>query len=112
MAPPLPACYLLAGCPGKLGPRATNDNNPNQGTRVQNPHPNTAFHTYNKASQLGPAITRHLAPINTKGQPMCLSYHMQNMCNSDRPRAADHHTHSAAEDNLILVWAKIAFTPT
>jgi len=83
----------------------------NQGTRVQNPHPNTAFCTYDKAGQLGPAITKHPSPINAKGQPMCLSYHLHNTCNSDCPRVADHCTHSAAEDNLILAWAKTAFGP-
>jgi len=110
MALPLPAHYLPAGCPRQPGPRATNDDNPNWGMRVQNPHPNTAFCAYDKAGQLGPAITKHLAPI-TKGQPMCLLYHLQNTCNSDCPRATSHHTHSAAKDNLILAWAKIAFAP-
>jgi len=72
MAPPLSTCYLPAGRLGQLGPRATNDNSPNQGTRVQNPHPYTAFCAYDKAGQLGPAITKHLAPTQ-RGNP-CASH--------------------------------------
>jgi len=111
MALPIPARYLLAGCPGQPGPRTAHDDGPNRGTRVQNPHPNAAFRTYDKAGRLGPAITKHPAPTNAKGQSMCLSYHLRNTCNSDCPRAANHCTHSAAEDNLILAWAKTAFAP-
>jgi len=37
---------------------------------------------------------------------------MRNACNSDCPRAQDHWMHTAAEDNLILAWARIALTTT
>jgi len=109
LAPPIPARYLPVGRLGQLGPRVNSDDAPNRGTRVQNPHPNPAFRAYDKAGRLGPAVTKHPAPVHMNGKPMCLSYHLRNTCNSDCPRAADHRTHSAAEDNLILAWAKTAF---
>jgi len=111
MAPCILAWYLLAGCPGQLGPKVPSDETPICSTWVQNPHPNVAFHAYNKVGCLGTVITKHPAPMTTKAQPMCLSYHMRNMCNSNCLRAADHCTHNAMEDNLILAWAKLAFAP-
>jgi len=73
MAPPIPACYLPAGCLGQPGPWVNGDDTPNRGTRVQNPHPNAAFQAYDKAGRLGPAVAKHPAPAHTNRKPICLS---------------------------------------
>jgi len=73
--------------------------------------PNAAFHTFNKAGQLGAGILKQPVPMTAKGQLMCLSYHLQNACNSNCPWPADHWKHTPVEDNLLLAWAKAALTP-
>jgi len=116
LAPPLPARYLPAAWKQPTtakGPKTTGEGREGLGrnsTRIQNPHPNPAFRTYDKAGKLGMGVLKHPAPKTGTGHSMCLSYHMRNACNSDCPRAKDHQTHTAAEDNLILAWAKIALT--
>jgi len=82
-------------------------------TQILNPQPNATFHPFNKAGHLETAVTKHPTLTTAKGQPMCLSWHMlQNACNSNCTQVADHQTHTAAEDNLILAWAKIALAPS
>jgi len=116
LAPPIPARYLPAAwkqpTPSE-GPKTTGDGREGLGrnsTRILNPQPNQAFRAYDKAGKLGLGVIKHPAPKTGNGQAMCLSYHMQNACNSDCPRAKDHRTHTAAKDNLILAWAKMALT--
>jgi len=117
LAPSLPARYLPTGQWNPPGAGAGGQKTPTDRTRGQNstrmlnPQPNATFHAFDKAGQLGTSITKHPAPTNAKGQPICLSWHMQNACNHDCPQAADHQAHTAAKDNAILAWAKIALVP-
>jgi len=113
MALALPLCYLptpipaTQPAPAQNAPRATlvKGGTTWVSTRVQNPKPNSIFCPYNRVGRLGTTITRHSVPTNTAGMPMCLSFHMQNACNSNCPCAVDHQTHMAAEDAAILAWA-------
>jgi len=118
VAPPIPAQYLPMGtrattAAGLGGPKTpTEANLRRRSIHIQNNMlPNSAFRPFNKVVWLGTAIAKHPVPENLQGLPMCLSFHMCNMCNSDCPQAADHHAHTPAEDNAILVWEKIAFAP-
>jgi len=116
LAPPMPARYLPAAWKQPTtakGPKTTGEGREGLGRnsmRILNPQPNQAFQAYNKTGKLGLGVIKHLAPKTGNGQAMCLSYHMRNACNSNCPRAKDHRMHTAAEDNLILAWAKMALT--
>jgi len=104
---------LLTARPVPWGPTSGSTQTPPEGgggqviTHVLNPQPNTAFCLFDKAGKLGVGILKHLAPKNAKGQPMCLSWHMRNACNSNCLRVADHWAHTTSKDNAILAWAKI-----
>jgi len=121
MAPALPAHYLptapMAPPAPQPGPQlnarngAGNGGAAREGMQVQNPRPNLLFCPYDRAGCLGLAITRHPAPQNATGKAMCLSFHMQNACNSNCQRAADHRTHTTAKDASILAWARVALAP-
>ncbi len=117
LAPALLACYLPAAC---QPPPTTNPLSPKQpdgmggscnNTRVLNPNPNPAFHAFDKAGRLGAGLLKQPVPTTAKEQPMCLSYHLRNACNSDCPRVSDHRAHTPTEDNLLLAWAKVALMP-
>ena len=117
LAPALPTRYLPATRQplpptSPLVPRTPDGAGSGQrGTRIQNLTPNSAFRAFDKAGRLGAGILKQPVPTTAKGQPMCLSYHLRNACNSDCPRAAGHRKHTPAEDNLLLAWAKAALTP-
>jgi len=117
LASALPTRYLPATCQpllpmSPLVPRTQDGAGSGRGgTRIQNLTPNSAFRAFDKAGRLGAGILKQPVPTTAKGQPMCLSYHLRNACNSDCPWAADHQKHTPAEDNLLLAWAKAALTP-
>jgi len=117
MVPSLLAWYLPVGCWTPPGTAAGGQKTPMDGdggqnsTHILNPQLNATFHPFDKAGQLGTSITKHPVPINTKGQPMCLLWHMWNVCNHDCPQAANHQAHTATKDNPILAWAKIVLVP-
>jgi len=117
MAPSLLAWYLQVGCWAPLGTTAGGQKMPMEGSRGQNsthilnPQPNSTFCPFDKAGWLETSITKHPAPTNAKGQPMCLSWHMWNACNSDCPLAANHWVHTTAKANTIQAWAKVVLVP-
>jgi hypothetical protein len=43
-------------------------------------------------------------PLNARNGNMCLTYHVQGICNSGCRNAADHYNHSAAEDETFRAW--------
>ena len=43
-------------------------------------------------------------PLNARNSNMCLTYHVQGICNSGCRNAADHYAHSSAEDEIFRTW--------
>ena len=72
----------------------------------------TVFGTYRamniKAKLLKEQLrTRNVElPNNTRGEPMCLTYHVHAMCNARCRSSTDHSTHTAAEDEILRNWCE------
>ena len=48
-------------------------------------------------------------PTNARGNPMCLTYQVHGICNSNCRNAADHYAHSAAEDETFRAWCELHY---
>jgi hypothetical protein len=48
-------------------------------------------------------------PVNARNGNMCLTYHVQGICNSGCRNAADHYAHSAAEDETFRAWCALHY---
>jgi hypothetical protein len=49
------------------------------------------------------------APLNSKGERMCLPYHVLGFCNSRCGHANDHATHTTAEDQDLHAWCGVNY---
>jgi hypothetical protein len=54
----------------------------------------------------------HTTPKNANGVPMCISFHVKGVCNSNCGRKADHKAHVAADKTKLLAWCSEAFGTT
>jgi hypothetical protein len=54
--------------------------------------------------------TRRVAyPLNARNGNMCLTYHVQGVCNTNCRNSADHYAHSAEEDEIFRAWCALHY---
>jgi len=54
-------------------------------------------------------IRRTAYPVNSRNEKMCLTYHVQGICNSNCRNSGDHYAHSAEEDETFRAWCEINY---